>query len=682
MSREYRARHHKYLDQYAVADARDQILEQHQRAGVGPVGQAVQVASDQVEIAAASAISPPRKPPTTAVAVAEPEPPPQPDAPLDLPPYVPVRPRGIKVAGVAPIDTFTAAVTVLPPIVVPAAYTPPTASVLGIPVQVDATMPLDTIEFRDPAGTVIGKIEDVALPLDADPEPVVEYTLDSLPIGQHTFEYLCGTAGSGKTWLSRKLLELSPKGSVVLAATTGIASVNLGEGTTVNALAGFFNTADLIEKYQNGHLQRQLRRLRASGLRRILLDEVSMMDARQLTVLTRAIHEVNQPRDRALESVGSDQDFDADDVPAGDLPPQMGLTLVGDFAQLSPVPDDGPIDPRTGRPTKIPAQYAFESPEWWRFAEHTHRLTKIWRQSDQAFVQALHAVRRADLAAAMTFFTKDRFVDQTDLHFDGTTIFAKNIEVERHNQLRLDALRTPELRSESIRWGKQRPDWKQIPDVLTLKETALVMCLANRRELDSRRMIYANGDLGTLVRKHSDGVWKVLLKRTNQIVDVVMQLRENLIPLSPGRRKEIKEWEQAREDQQTEKYDLLAELREGRAEGRDLIALQEKIARLDRQLKEPRPEGLGMISEDGKSEIIGTIVYMPLRCAYAATCHKSQGLTLDTVQINIRDSFFKHPGMLFVALSRARTPDGLRLVGDPRGFMERCTVDRRVTPWL
>jgi hypothetical protein len=55
---------------------------------------------------------------------------------------------------------------------------------------------------------------------------------------------------------------------------------------------------------------------------------------------------------------------------------------------------------------------------------------------------------------------------------------------------------------------------------------------------------------------------------------------------------------------------------------------------------------------------------------------------LDKVQINIRDPFFAHPGMLFVALSRCRTASGLRIVGNQSGFLERCKVEPRVQPWL
>jgi ATP-dependent exoDNAse (exonuclease V) alpha subunit len=73
---------------------------------------------------------------------------------------------------------------------------------------------------------------------------------------------------------------------------------------------------------------------------------------------------------------------------------------------------------------------------------------------------------------------------------------------------------------------------------------------------------------------------------------------------------------------------------------------------------------------------------MPLRVAYGCTTHKSQGLTLDRVQVNLRDSFFRTPGMMYVALSRARTAAGLRIVGNQAGFVERCRIDPKVRPWL
>ncbi len=73
---------------------------------------------------------------------------------------------------------------------------------------------------------------------------------------------------------------------------------------------------------------------------------------------------------------------------------------------------------------------------------------------------------------------------------------------------------------------------------------------------------------------------------------------------------------------------------------------------------------------------------MPLRLAYASTIHKSQGLTLDNVQIDFRDRFFGNPGMMYVALSRCRTPEGLRLVGTEEMMIKRTVVNQKVKRFL
>lgn len=487
-------------------------------------------------------------------------------------------------------------------------------------------------------------------------EPAPEAYVE-LPIGKEPFENLSGTAGTGKTWTAKKLAKQSPKGSIIVAATTGIAAVNLAdedvETTTINSALKYFNTEDLREKYQTGQLQGILRKHRRSGVRRILIDEKSMMNGHQLTYIARAVDEVNKPRDKSLEATGTGDEW-------GDEPeeqqPQIGITLVGDFGQLPPVPDE---DPRTGR--KQPVFFCFDSPEWPRFAAHTTTLTKIWRQDDQAFVKALHAVRKAEIVPALQFFTPDKFSFPTDDNFDGTTIFATNAEVDRYNLMRLDKLQTRTHSFETVRKGQQRPDWKNIPNVLSIKEGALIMLLSNHRIYESEedsvgKIVYANGDLGYVrgPSEHSSG-WIVTLQRTGADVDVCPITRENTIPLEPGRKAELR---------------LQAARDLGAASPDDCTPWDLKMSLAK------------YITEDGKKEIIGTVFYMPMRLAYGCTVHKTQGLTLDRVQVNISAPFFKQPGMLFVALSRARTIEGLRIVGSQTGFVERCRIEPRVLPWL
>lgn len=433
----------------------------------------------------------------------------------------------------------------------------------------------------------------------------------------HTFEFITGAAGSGKTWLTRARVANSPPGTCVLMASTGIAAVNLGDAVTINSQLGYFDTADLQQKYTHGMIQQRLRRLRASGIRRLILDEVSMLDADQLTCLVRAVLELNSEAEVLMDSSKV-----------------IGLTLVGDFLQLSPVK----------------GKYAFTSPEWHHFTEGTERLTEIRRQGDLPFIEALHGARGGqETVDILCDYFAPRIERFQDTNFAGTTIVAKNQQVDRLNQLRHDQLPGTAESFASNRWSIARGEWKHLPVSLDLKPGALVMVLSNQYAPGERRIECANGDNGTFMGKNASGDAVVLLDRTpDHPVAVKWVTRDNKQP-----RKEGPRYVCSRKDCATEMPD-----------GKTKLC----------------PNCGASVKKD-LYEIIGEITYMPLRLAYASTVHKTQGLTLDKVQIAIADPFFTAYGMLYVALSRARTPEGLRLVGTVELLRSRCRMDPEVQAW-
>lgn len=429
------------------------------------------------------------------------------------------------------------------------------------------------------------------------PEPPPT-SLDDPPL----FSATLGTAGVGKTYQARLLADT--RDDVLLCATTGIAAVNLNT-RTLNSLLWFFDTSDLQSKYETGQLNVALRQIADSGYRYLVIDELSMMDGRQLDILCMAVDGLNERRTYANEQ-------------------PLGLMLVGDFAQLPPVN----------------APFAFQRPAWDRFKGNLTMLTEPRRQADPNFVRALQAVRKGHVDEAMAYFAP-RLQPSDDRSFVGTSIMAKNDEVDRFNQMRMLDLKGGVIRFPSYRTGQESGEWKHIPSVLELKPGALVMILKNKTmRIDGAPphtwpMIYANGDLG---------IFEGMETRTTTGPD------DDLVVARPVAYVKL--------------------LRGGKSVAVEYLVRHKTKVTGAKGEKKP------------KEEILGTLDYMPLRVAFCTTTHKSQGLTLDSVQVLFHSHFFATPGMLYTAMSRSRSPEGLRLVGTEKQLRARITVNPVLRPWL
>lgn len=312
----------------------------------------------------------------------------------------------------------------------------------------------------------------------------------------------------------------------------------------------------------------------------------------------------------------------------------MGILLVGDLAQLPPVS----------------GKWCFRANCWPQFAANTERLTKVWRQDGGQFLDALNLMRVGDGAQAAQVLS-DAGVEwhsARDDNFVGTTILPVNAMVNRHNDLALDKVAGARITLTSRRWGKQRSEWGEnkrthewgIPTTMSVKVGATVIIKANKRSSDGDMGFeYVNGD-GGIVEQYADDLLHIRLFRTGQIVEL-------------GR----------------------------------IVRAVESTDRPDGWREDsPKMDGAAgwvpKVHRAGRKYVSGQIEFYPVSLGYSSTVHKTQSLTLDNIQVDFRHNFFGSSAMLYVALSRARSLKGLRLVGQREAFAAKVNVDAQVTPWL
>ncbi|KAM6202203.1 ATP-dependent DNA helicase PIF1 [Rhynchocyon petersi] len=380
--------------------------------------------------------------------------------------------------------------------------------------------------------------------------------LNAVLKGQSIF--FTGSAGTGKSYLLKRILGSLPPTGTVATASTGVAACHIG-GTTLHAFAGIGSgqaplTQCIALAQRPGVRQGWL------SCQRLVIDEISMVEADlfdKLEAVARAVRQQNKP-------FGGIQ-----------------LIICGDFLQLPPV-TKGPQSPK----------FCFQAKSWRKCVPVTLELTEVWRQSDKTFISLLQAVRLGRCSDEIT-----RQLRATAAHKVGRDgIMATRLCTHQDDVALTNERRLQELPGEvhSFKAMDSDPEQARILDaqcpvsrLLQLKLGAQVMLVKNLAV--SRGLV--NGARGVVVGFETEGRGLPQVRFLCGVTEVIRADRWTV-----------------------------------QATGGQLLSRQQ----------------------------------LPLQLAWAISIHKSQGMSLDCVEISLARVFAS--GQAYVALSRARSLQGLRVL--------------------
>ncbi|OAP62738.1 hypothetical protein AYL99_01965 [Fonsecaea erecta] len=472
-----------------------------------------------------------------------------------------------------------------------------------------------TVLSTKPAETPPVTFDTVSAPFLSDEQKaVVKAVMDE---GKSVF--FTGSAGTGKSVLMRAIIsKLKHKyrkdpDRIAITASTGLASCIL-EGQTLHSWSGIGlgkePAPELVKKIRRNQKSRQ-KWLRTKVL---IIDEVSMVDGLLFDKLEQVA--------RTIRNNGR---------PFGGIQ----LVVTGDFFQLPPVPDKNTT-----------AKFVFEAVTWNTCIQHTILLTHVFRQKDEHFARMLNEMRLGKMSPATIreFKSLSRPLDFRD-ELEATELYPRREEVENANQNRMRKLSGQVMTFTAVDTGTADLNTRKAllnnfiaPEVLELKKGAQVMLIKN---IDGQLV---NGSLGIVQSFMDEGTFFTY-----------------------------------KDDEPT--FLLSHEPDDG--DDADIKAAREKIreARMKNSTTggEPRmlwpmvrfnlPDGTSRSmlcspdewkTEAQNGEVLAKRVQVPLILAWALSIHKAQGQTLSRVKVDLGKVFEK--GQAYVALSRARTKEGLQVL--------------------
>lgn len=288
--------------------------------------------------------------------------------------------------------------------------------------------------------------------------------------------FLSGSAGTGKSYVLKHIIQALKHKNVALTSSTGISAQHIG-GTTIHSFAGIglgeLDADELVLRVRSS--RKAMARWRRCDV--LIIDEISMIAKNMFTKLEYIAREIR----------GSEEPFGG-----------VQLIAVGDMFQLAPV--------EPGNPKGV-YYYAFESPVWWKCLPHSVLLTRVHRQradepNHAQFLAGLSALRLGVLTPEFK-----RLLQACKTQPKGATgiiptcLYAHNVDVDAMNRDELRKL--PGLAHEfqartkivNVEYLSAKPQVLDamfpIPQAITLKENAQVMFLKNTD-------LYCNGTRGVV----------------------------------------------------------------------------------------------------------------------------------------------------------------------------------------